>query len=309
MSTDVCAGWPAWTAEQAFARYEDLRAHLPAAAEGGAPVMAETLEDVADRFDAFILDAFGVLNVGETPIPGAVDRISRLRQLGKGLVVLTNGASKSQGEALARYHHLGFDFTPDEVVTSRDIAAAALGRWPRGHLWAAITAPGAGFEDIDAEVRPLAEDPGLLAAADGFLFLGSEGWTPARQAELTAALSALPRPLIVANPDVVAPRETGLSLEPGHFAYEIAAKTGITPEFFGKPHANALDVAIARVGAQLPRQRIAMVGDTLHTDVLGGLAAGIGTILVARHGLFRGLDPAPFIARSGIVPQVIVETT
>ena len=122
-------------------------------------------------------------------------------------------------------------------------------------------------------------------------------------------LGARPRPLIVANPDVVAPREIGLSLEPGHFAYEIAAATGSSPEFFGKPHANAFDAAIARIGPQVPPARIAMVGDTLHTDVLGGLAAGIGTVLVARHGLFRGLDPAPFIAQSGIVPQVIVATT
>ena len=307
MNRSVDAGW---TAERAFARYEALRAHLPVAtAPGGAPVLAATLEEVADRFDAFILDAFGVLNVGETAIPGAVARIARLRALGKRVVVLTNGASQSQAAALAKYHRLGFDFAPREVIASRDLAVAALGRWPRGHLWAAITTEGAGFEDIAADVRPLGDDAGLLARADGFLFLGSAGWTAARQAALTEALRARPRPLIVANPDVVAPREIGLSLEPGHFAHQIAAATGVTPEFFGKPYANALEAAIARIGPGVARARIAMVGDTLHTDVLGGLAAGTGTVLVARHGLFRGLDPAPFIARSGIVPQVIVQTT
>jgi ribonucleotide monophosphatase NagD (HAD superfamily) len=52
-----------------------------------------------------------------------------------------------------------------------------------------------------------------------------------------------------------------------------------------------------------------MVGDTLHTDVLGGRTARLGTVLVARHGPFRGLDPAPFISRSGITPDVIAATT
>ncbi len=304
MSTDL-----GWTAERAFLRYEALRAHLPAAGPSGDPIRVETIEEVAERFDAFILDAFGVLNVGETPIPGAVERMARLRARGKRLVVLTNGASQAQAAALAKYRRMGFDFDASEVIASRDIAAAALGRWPATHVWAAITAAGAGFEDIAAHVRPLAGDDGLLATADGFLFLGSEGWTEARQAALIAALRDRPRPLIVANPDVVAPRERGLSLEPGHFAQEIAAATGIVPEYFGKPHANALEAAIARIGSELPRSRMAMVGDTLHTDVLGGQAAGTGTILIARHGLFRGLDPTPFMARSGIWPQVIAATT
>ena len=56
-------------------------------------------------------------------------------------------------------------------------------------------------------------------------------------------------------------------------------------------------------------QRIAMVGDTLHTDVLGGAAAGLGTILIQEHGLFRGLSPAPFIEASGLQPDWLVQST
>ena len=47
-----------------------------------------------------------------------------------------------------------------------------------------------------------------------------------------------------------------------------------------------------------------MIGDTLHTDVLGGQAAGLATILVTEHGLFAGHDTAPYIAQSGIVPDI-----
>ena len=50
-----------------------------------------------------------------------------------------------------------------------------------------------------------------------------------------------------------------------------------------------------------------MVGDTLHTDILGGAAAGLTTILVTNHGLFRdgGADAA--IARTGITPDIVVD--
>jgi ribonucleotide monophosphatase NagD (HAD superfamily) len=49
-----------------------------------------------------------------------------------------------------------------------------------------------------------------------------------------------------------------------------------------------------------------MVGDSLHTDILGGRAAGCFTVLVTGHGFFAGVDPAPFIAASGLVPDFTV---
>jgi ribonucleotide monophosphatase NagD (HAD superfamily) len=52
-----------------------------------------------------------------------------------------------------------------------------------------------------------------------------------------------------------------------------------------------------------------MVGDSLHTDVLGGRAAGMGSVLVAEHGLFAGRDVSAYIAASGIRPDAIVTTT
>ena len=54
------------------------------------------------------------------------------------------------------------------------------------------------------------------------------------------------------------------------------------------------------------RERVAMVGDGLYTDVLGGLAAGLGTVLVTDHGLLKSLDWRAAIARSGIVPDYVI---
>ena len=82
------------------------------------------------------------------------------------------------------------------------------------------------------------------------------------------------------------------------------------PIFCGKPFGNAFDAVLARLGPDAPPlSRIAMVGDTLHTDILGGAAAGLGTVLVTRHGVYAGRDVGPFIARTGIVPDYIAETT
>lgn len=288
-------------ANRAFARYRAIDHRLPAVAQGYPPfsLPVEDLRGVFGQVDGFILDAFGVLNVGDGVLARAIERVGQMRDAGKRLVVLTNGASATADQALVKYHRWGFDFAPDEVISSRDLAGAALAG--RGGLWAAIAPEGAEFGDLPGEVRPL--DEALLARADGFLFLGSQGWTPARQSALVAALRERPRPVICANPDIVAPREGGFTWEPGHFAVDLP----VPVEFHGKPFGGAFAAALARLG--LPAHRVAMVGDTLHTDVLGGRAAGCRTVLVAGHGFLAGLDPAPFIRACGIVPDVIAAQT
>jgi HAD superfamily hydrolase (TIGR01459 family) len=293
-------------AEAAFRRYEAIRPRLPAARFPAAAVMAATLDDVADRWDGFVLDAYGVLNVGATAIPGAVARMAGLRARGKRLVVLTNAASYPRVQALARYRAMGFDFTADEVVSSRDVAAAHLDALAPGALWGAVAAPSDDFADIPARVRHLAA-PADWEAAEGFLLLSSDGWRAGTEARLVAALQVRPRPVVVANPDLVAPREGGLTVEPGAYGHDLIDRTGCAVRFFGKPFAEAFAAAAGRAG--LPPGRLAMVGDTLHTDVLGGCAAGLGTVLVANHGLFAGRDVIGYVRRAGIVPDAVVATT
>lgn len=300
-------GNPLADANGAFARYESVRPRLPVATYPARSLHLPSLEEVADHVDGFLLDAFGVLNIGETAIPGAVERMTSLRARGKKLVVLTNAASYTRPQLLAKYHRLGFDFTANEVVASRDVAFGALNRIAPGAHWAAIAAAGDSFADSPARLSDAVADPSLFDHADGILFLSTARWTPALQQRLLNALTRRPRPLVIANPDLVAPREGGLTLEPGLFGHDLLDELPVENHWFGKPFADAFLEGIART--DLPATRLAMVGDTLHTDVLGGVAAGCRTVLVTQHGLFAGLDTGPYIAASGIIPDFVVPTT
>lgn len=293
-------------AASAFAHYEAVRPRLPAARFPARSQRFASLQDVADHVDGFLLDAFGVLNVGDVAIPGAVARMASLRARGKRLAVLTNAASYTRPQLLAKYHRLGFDFTADEVVASRDVAVARLDQIAPGATWAAIAAADDGFADIPARMLDAVADPAAFAAADGILFLSTARWTPALQRQLTRALDRNPRPIVIANPDLVAPREGGLTLEPGLFGHDLLDVIDAQAHWFGKPFPEAFAEAIARTG--LAPARLAMVGDTLHTDVLGGAAAGCRSVLVTDHGLFAGHSVDPFIAASGIIPDFIVPT-
>ena len=283
-------------AHEALAAYEAARHRLPAPKTGkAAPRTVRTLGDLAQDFDAFFLDAFGVLNVGETAIPGVPDRIRDLQAIGKRVLVVSNAAGFPHDRLLEKYAKLGYDFAPDDVVTSRKALAAAVGPGT-GQRWGLMVSDGVPAAEFDAldHVR-LREDPSAYAEADIFLMIGSATWTEARQALLEEALLAKPRPVYVGNPDIVAPREKGFSTEPGHFAHRLADRTGVTPEFFGKPFSNIYDIAFSRLAADIPK-----------SDVLGAQTAGVASALVTDFGFLAGQDVGDAIAQTGIVPDVIL---
>ncbi|PRY95663.1 HAD superfamily hydrolase (TIGR01450 family) [Hasllibacter halocynthiae] len=284
--------------------YLGVRARLPDATFPAAWQAAGDLRDIAEGFDLILLDAYGVLNVGETPIPGAAGRVADLRARGKPSMVVSNSAGYPKRRMMDRYARLGFDFDPGEVVTSREVLLAHLASAPP-RRWGLMLDPAPGDEELQAfGCVPLGEDRAAYDRVDGFLLVGSEGWTDARQAHLEASLLDDPRPVCVGNPDLVAPREGGLSREPGHFAHRLIRRTGVAPRFFGKPFPDIFELALERRPAEAAR--VLMVGDTLHTDILGGRHMGFSTALVTGSGSLAGLDVADAIARSGIVPDYVI---
>ena len=286
--------------EGVFRRYEEIRHRLPQADFPREPLECSGLVEIADQFDAALLDSFGVLNVGEAPLPGARECVSILRAMGKRLIVLTNAASQPHRAAVERYRRLGFDFAPEDVISSRDVCARRLNSCLSVGRWGAVAAPDDDFGDIDADV--VRWDAASREDVNGFLLLSSADLDPETLAALEAELRACPRPFVVANPDLVAPRQEGLSKEPGYHAHLLADRLGLTPRFFGKPYQDAFSDALSQLDG-IARDRILMVGDTLHTDILGGSAAGVRTVLVKDGGLFAGTCIRAFLETSGIVPD------
>ncbi len=291
---------------EAFAAYENVRHRLPDVRRKGACTRLPDLDALADDFDVFFLDAFGVLNIGERAINGVPERIAGLQAAGKRVLVVSNAAGFPHAKLMEKYARLGYDFAPDDVITSRKALLHGLRSEPP-RRWGLMATESLGRADLEGlDVTYLAEDAAVYDAAEGFLLIGSAVWTETRQSLLEASLQKNLRPVYVGNPDIVAPREDGFSTEPGAYAHKLADRTGVAPQFFGKPFGNIYDLAFAQSG-HADRDKVLMVGDSLHTDILGGQVAGVKTALIAAYGFFGGQDVAGPIAQSGIAPDFILE--
>lgn len=290
------------TTQSIFNRYQEVRSRLPAAHCPGPSTQIASLLDIADQVGAFVFDAFGVLNVGESMIPGADKRLDQLRKLGCEIRILTNAASYDHAAAISKFERLGIRVEPREIITSRE---AALQNLCAGHL-GVIAADEDSFSDLKTPVTRLGDNVEDYDKVDGILFLSAANWTEDRQELLKRTMQSNPRRLLIGNADLAAPRDDGFSAEPGHFGHEIADMFPEHVQFFGKPFPEVYNILEASL-PPMPRDKIVMCGDTLHTDILGAGARGWRTVLVTEDGLFAGHSTQPFSNQSQIFANWIVK--
>lgn len=283
------------TTQSIFNRYEEISERFPKVAVRPETMDITSLLDITDDVDAFVFDAFGVLNVGETMIPGADRRLDQLREHGCAIRILTNAASYDRRRTIDKFKRLGLTVEDDEIITSRE---ATLLHLTNGHC-GVIAAASDSLSDLPESASRLEDLPETYNAVDYFLFLSTAEWTKPRQDLLMTAMHDRPRPLLIGNADLAAPRDVGFSIEPGHYGHLIADSFTEHVRFFGKPFPEVYDLIEASL-PNVPSQRIAMCGDTLHTDILGAAARGWSTVLVTQDGLFAGHDTRAFSVQSNL---------
>ena len=281
-----------------FQKYESLRPRLPDFKCPNATIEINSILEIASEVDVFVFDAFGVLNIGENLIPGADLALKTLRDMNKQVRVLTNAASYDKCGTEKKFLDLGLYFAGEEIITSRD---AALENVTPG-LWGVITAEADNLNDLKAEYIRLADTKPDFDKVDGFLFLSTSCWNPKKQLVLRDSISKNERPVIIANADLVAPRENGFTLEPGFYGHELMDLGSSKVQFFGKPYP-AVYKLLTKSLSGTPGDKIAMFGDSLHTDILGAAALGWKTVLVTKDGLFSGFDTKSYCEESGIFPN------
>jgi len=269
----------------AIKRYTEIAHRLPDPVNPTSVKHIENLYELVDEVDVFVLDGFGVLNIGETTIPGAAERVDQLQKKGKQVLVLTNGATLPASKTVEKYRNWGMRFQSQDVISSRNALEHAV-RDDKNVLWGVIAPEFAEAEKLAPQTKLLGDNKEDYASVDGFIFLSSTDLSDLRQQLLCDALAEKSRPLLVGNPDLVAPREGAMSLEPGFKA--------------------VFDLAAARITNVEPH-RIVMVGDSLHTDILGGASYGWRTVLIKNHGLMKEADDELTFTETGIRPHFIAQ--
>jgi len=255
---------------------------------------------LAERYDGFILDVWGVLHDGVRAYPGAIDAMTRLAARGKRIVALSN-APRPAAQVEERLTELGFPRDAYRgVMTSGEDVWRHLKR--RDDPWYARLGTRCFFLGPMKDEAMLAGIGGVRAreveSADyvintGVAF-GESVETVLPELEQAARRKL---PMICANPDLVVVYNGKTEICAGALArrYE---DLGGEVRYHGKPFPGIYDECLAMLGVS-DRARIIAIGDGLHTDIAGAHAAKLSSVLVtgginaATLGIAHGETPDP----------------
>ena len=276
----------------------------------------QNIRELLTDYKAIFFDSYGVLKNHRGLIPGVQHTINYLKDISIPFRILTNDASRSQVAQAERFTDIGIEgIDPAHIVTSGMMASQYLRHKVDSGLIAYIGTEQAANAILDQRITavPISElDFEKANDIVAIVFLDDEGYD--WRSTINHTINLLRRvnvPVIIANTDQIYPvAQNDVSLATGGIAQ--LAESVVRRRFikFGKPDSQMFNYAFNDLNQQgygLERGDILMVGDTLHTDILGGNKFGAKTALVLT-GNTTERNAQMLIDSTGVIPDYICKS-
>jgi HAD superfamily hydrolase (TIGR01458 family) len=250
-----------------------------------------------DTVAGVLIDIDGVLTVSWTPLPGAVEAVTAIREAGLPLALVTNTTSRTRRRIADTLTAAGFPIGAQDVLTAPAATAAHL----REHRPdAACLLLNSGDVDEDLEGVRLVHGPD---ARPDVVVVGGAG-PEFDYAALNDVFGHLQRgaELLAMHRNLFWRTDAGLQLDSGAFLLGLEQAADTEAVVLGKPAAEFFAAALRSL--DVTAAETMMVGDDVESDVLGAQAHGLTGVLV-RTGKFR---PDAEDGIDGHRPQHVVDS-
>lgn len=219
-----------------------------------------------------ISDMDGVLYRGKQLIPGAKEFVQRLLDSNVPFLFLTNNSEQTPIDLIRRLEILGIGGLEEKhFITSAMATAQFLYKQNPGAKVYVVGGGGMVSELYKLGFSITDVDPDYVVVGKTTSFNFSMLKTATRLIRNGAQF-------IGTNPDIVDPGEQGFEPASGAILASIEVATGKKPYIVGKPNPLMMLVAKNQLGAHA--KDTVMIGDRMDTDIIGGMEAGMETILV-----------------------------
>ncbi len=254
----------------------------PSSAKPGVPEILTSAGELLSRYDAIFCDVWGVVHNGVTAYRDACAALTRFRENGGTVILLTNApvpAHRVQEMLEARNVPQS---AWDGIVSSGAIALRHIAEKGFAKMYAIgpRDRDAAFFSQSSARPVALAEAEAIVATGlDDDRTQTAEDYRPVLETALKRAL-----PFVCANPDLVVDVGGTLYLCAGAIA-DLYETMGGPVYWAGKPHASAyemsFDMASGFRGSRVAPERTLVIGDALRTDLEGARRAGLDALFIA----------------------------
>ena len=286
------------------------------------PRFVRGLGEMAQDYDVILCDVWGVVHNGVTHFSKATDALSRFRDKG-GTVILITNAPRPRQRVAAFLDGLGVPRAAyDGIVTSGDVTISLIlerGDLPLAHIGPAqdvsLFAEAERLAGRSLRLTPLEEAAYVVAIG----LDDAERETPGDYEPRLRSMRTRDMEFICANPDIVVELGERLVYCAGALAEAYADMGGKVIQA-GKPYRAIYERALALAerlrGGKLERARILAIGDSAQTDIKGAQDQGLATLFVTSgihraelHRESAALDAAAlrqFVEGTGVAPMAAI---
>lgn len=226
----------------------------------------------------YLIDMDGVIYRGNELIPGADKFIHNLRITDTPFLFLTNNSQRTRRDVATKLQRLGIDVEEEHVFTCAMATARFLARQKPGGT-AFVIGEGGLLTALHSNGYSIVDrDPDYVVVGEGRT-LNFEMLEAALQMILGGAK------LVATNLDPNCPTQAGTRPGCGAIVAMLETAAGVKAFSVGKPSPVMLRAARKELG--LSTDETIVIGDTMETDILGGVQLGIKTILVLSGGTHK----------------------
>ena len=244
------------------------------------PRALNSLSELVDLYDDFLIDQFGVLRDGKGAYPGAPEALKKLKAKDKRIIILSN-SGKRAAENDRRLAKIGFDreswnmFLTSGEVAFHLIQSGKIG--PKGASKVLLISRDGDQSAIDGLGFTVVH---TSDAADVILITASEGdrYPLEHYSAMLAAGAKRNLPCLCTNPDMIMLTADGTAYGAGVIA-ELYEELGGKVTYIGKPHPDMYSTALSLLG-DVRKSRTVCIGDSIEHDIAGAKAAGLASVLV-----------------------------
>ncbi len=279
-------------------------------------IRTKSFRSIVKNYKAVFFDAFGVLKNHQGLIPGIINTFEYLDRKEIKYYLLTNDSSRSPEMLAQWYQDRGVrQVTADKILSSGMVAMEYFKlKVSNGNSVAYLGTENSAHYIETAGLKTVAVkniDLNNIDHIESFAFLDDEGFN--WNEDINKAINLLRKKnmaVVVANTDINYPvNQNDVSIAIGSLADMVEKIIGKSFIRFGKPDAQMFLLAYERAlqDIDVRRNEILMVGDTLHTDIMGGNKFGLDTVLVLSGNTLPEMAQIR-ISSSGIIPTFICES-
>ena len=271
--------------------------------------------ELLPKYDVILFDSYGVLKNYNGVIEGTHDAMTLLQTKNIPYRVLTNDASSSPAILSEKFKKGGLNIPANHIITSGMMAKSFLStKSINGKVLYLGTANSSQYIiEANQEALSISEyDDSLIHEIGAVVFLDDEGYK--WSTDINKVVNLLRKrtiPVIVANSDKIYPvAKNDVSIATGAIAQLVESILNRDFIHFGKPDVQMFAYAfddLTKEHGDLDKSRVLMVGDTLHTDILGGTKFGVDTLLVL-SGNTSVKNAESMIQTTGVAPDYISES-